>query len=99
MIQLNNINDINTSTDEGKLLISAIAVLTSINTKQLDPLYKETYNGYNWGSNVHPDTALIQIVDLANHLYHPEEHKLEVERYQKIINRDEKINTIINPTL
>jgi len=90
MIQLNNISDINTTTNEGKLLIAALAVLTSIETKQINPL---------WGDNVHPDTALLQIVDLANHLYHTEEHKLEVERYQKITNRDEKINTIINPTL
>jgi len=83
MINLKTIKDIKDS-EEGQLLLMAIAILTSITPKDI----KED----KWGGMVHPDDALERIQDLANKIYYEEEWKGE----QIKIKRDIKINKIIN---
>jgi len=83
MINLKTIKDIKDS-EEGQLLLMAIAILTSITPKDI----KED----KWGGMVHPDDALERIQDLANKIYYEEEWKGE----QIKIMRDTKINKILN---
>lgn len=80
MIKHNNISDINDKTDEGKLLVMALAALTSVQIES-----------GKWGGMTHPDVALQQIVDIANSIYFTEEYK----KYQQSIQRDRKINQIL----
>ena len=83
MINLKTIKDIKDS-EEGQLLLMAIAILTSIKPEDI----KED----KWGGMVHPDDALERIQDLANKIYYEEEWKGE----QIKIMRDNKLNKIIN---
>lgn len=83
MIYADTIRDINEST-EGKLLIAAIAILTSID--------KEDIREGKWGGMVHPDDAFQRIVDLANRIYYEEEWKIE----QVKIKRNDKLNSIVS---
>jgi len=81
MIQLDTIRLIDDKSDEGKLLIAAIAILTSIN--------EEDIKDNTWGSLVSPDKGLRQVQDLANKIYYKEEweaQKLKEERETKIKN-------------
>ena len=84
MINLKTIRDFNDNSPEGKLLLAAISILTSITPKDI----KED----KWGGMVHPDDALVRIQDLANKIYYEEEWKAE----QIKIMRDNKLNKIIN---
>lgn len=84
MIQHNKLTDINLNSEEGKLLMAAIAILTSIDHKHI------TSN--KWGSNITPDKAVKQITELANKIYHEEEWNKEQQR----LNRDNNINKILN---
>ncbi len=84
MINYKTIKDFNGDSPEGKLLLAAIAVLTSVD--------HEDIKSCKWGGMTHPDTAMEQIVELANKIFYEEEWKLEQER----IKRDNKINSIIN---
>jgi hypoxanthine phosphoribosyltransferase len=83
MIDYKTIKDFNEDTHEGKLLLAAIAVLTSVD--------HEDIKSQKWGGMTHPDTAMEQIVELANKIFYEEEWKLEQER----IKRDNKINKIL----
>lgn len=84
MIQHNKLTDINLNSEEGKLLMAAIAILTSIDHKHI------TSN--KWGGNISPDKAVKQITELANKIYHEEEWNKEQQR----LNRDNNINKILN---
>jgi hypothetical protein len=68
---------------EGKLLLSALAVLTSIEKKDIR---EGKYGGMN-----HPDTVMENIWDLANKIYFEKEYK----DWLVIENRDNKINNIL----
>lgn len=83
MIDYKTIADFNGDTHEGKLLLAAIAVLTSVDYEDI--------KSQKWGGMTHPDTAMEQIVELANKIFYEEEWKLEQER----IKRDNKINKIL----
>lgn len=83
MITIKTISDFSHDSDEGKMLLAALAVLTSIDKKDI------TEN--KWGGWVHPDDALRRVADLANKIYYEEEWKAEESR----IKRDEKISKII----
>lgn len=84
MIQLKRISDFNADTDEGKLLVAAIAILTSID--------KEDIKSNKWGGMVSPDTALEQIQDLANKIYFEQEYKIYLHQKE----RDNKIQNILH---
>lgn len=84
MIEHSQLSDINMNSEEGQLLMAAVAILTSIE-------YKHITSG-KWGSNLHPDKAVKQIADLTNKIYYEEEWKAEQQR----IERDNKINNILN---
>lgn len=83
MITINNISDINYTSDEGKLLTMAIAALTSLDKSQID--------AQKWGGMVHPDKALGELVRIANEIYFTEEYK----KYKVSIQRDNKINDLL----
>lgn len=83
MINIKTIRDFSDNSDEGKMLLAALSVLTSIECKDI----KEQ----KWGGMTHPDEALQRVIDLANRIYYEEEWKEE----QKRIKRDNKINDII----
>ncbi len=84
MITHSKLSDINLNTPEGQLLMSAVAILTSIDHKHI--------SSNKWGGNLHPDQCVKQISDLANKIYYEEEWEKEMQR----IKRDNKINQIIN---
>ena len=83
MIKQKNISNINDTTEEGKLLLMAISILTSIKP--------EDVKSNKWGGWVHPDDALMKVQDLTNEIYHEEEYRAD----QKRIIRDNKINSIL----
>jgi hypothetical protein len=88
MIDLFNVGKINTSSDEGKLLLAALAVLTSIDTIDIK-------NG-EWGGSVHPDLALEKVIDLANRIFYDNE---DYKNWKKTIDRDKQINELTkNPS-
>lgn len=84
MINYKTIADFNYDKPEGKLLLAAIFVLTTVD--------HEDIKSCKWGRKTHLDKAMEQIVELANKIFYEEEWKLEQDR----IKRDNKINSIIN---
>ena len=84
MIQLDTIRQIDDGSDEGKLLIAAIAILTSIQEEDLE--------SNEWGGLVSPDEGIRKIQDLANRIY----FKKEWEAQKKSKERDNKIEGILN---
>ena len=84
MINYKTIRDFNDNSPEGKLLLAAISILTSIKPEDI--------KDNKWGGMVHPDDALLKIQDIANRIYYEEEWKGE----QIKIMRDTKINSILN---
>lgn len=83
MITMSQFNEFSQDSDEGKLLLAALAVLTSISTTDIDEC--------KWGGCVHPDDAFKNIVDLANKVFHKEEYQIELDKAE----RDNKISQII----
>lgn len=83
MIEHSKLTDINLNSTEGKLLMAAIAILTSIEPKHI-------ISG-KWGSSLNPDKAVEKITELANKIYYEEEWRKE----QFIKERDIKINKIL----
>ncbi len=77
-------NNFNTNSDEGKMLLAALSILTSISC---DDIKKGMYGG-----SVSPDNALTKIQDLANKIYYEKEWKIEEIKRQ----RQEKITKIEN---
>lgn len=84
MINISTVREFSDQSIEGKLLLSAIAVLTSIDCKDI----KEN----KYGGMTHPDDVLIRLVDLANKIYHEEEYS----KYLEALNREKKIDSIIS---
>lgn len=84
MIEWQNITEFDSDTPEGKVLLAAISILSSIECEDI----KEN----KWGGMVHPDDALKQVVELANKIYYEEEWKLEQER----IKRDSTISKVLD---
>jgi hypothetical protein len=84
MIKLDTIRGIDDKSDEGKLLIAAVAILTSIK--------KEDVISNEWGGLVSPDEGIRKIQDLANRIYYKQEW--EAEKMSK--ERDNKIEEILN---
>ena len=84
MIQLDTIRQIDDKSDEGKLLIAAIAILTS--------MQKEDLESNEWGGLVSPDEGIRKVQDLANRIY----FKKEWEARKKSKERDNKIEGILN---
>lgn len=82
MIKINKISDI-PSTDEGRVLLAAIAILTSLD--------KDDLKNNLWGGMVNPDNALERVVELANKIFYNEEWKSE----QISKERDSKINKLL----
>lgn len=81
--EFKSISEINTDSVEGKLLIMAMAMLTTID-------YEDIKNN-EYGGMSHPDDVLAKIVELTNKVYYEDEWKSsEVKR-----NRDVKINRIL----
>ena len=87
MIQLKTIREIDDKTNEGKLLIAALAILTSLQQKDI--------KNNIWGGSVHPDQGLSQLKDLANKIYFEKEWKAE----EKSKERNRKIEQVINDRL
>ncbi len=83
MITMSQFNEFSQDSDEGKLLLAALAVLTSISTTDIGE--------GKWGGCVHPDDAFKKIVDLANKVFHKEELQIELDKTE----RDNKISQII----
>ena len=81
--RFDTIRDIDDSTPQGKLLLMALAALTSID--------EEDIKTQKWGGMVHPDDALERLVDLTNSVYYEEEWKSE----KTIKERDKKIESIL----
>jgi hypothetical protein len=75
--------EFNQDSVEGKLLMAALAVLTSIDK---DDIRKGKYGGMN-----HPDMVMENIWDLANYIFHQKEH----EEWLFVENRDNKISDIL----
>ena len=84
MIEHEKLTDINLESPEGKLLMAAVAILTSIDHKHID--------SHKWGGMLSPDKAVKQITELANKIYYEEEWEKEQQR----IKRDNNINNILN---
>lgn len=82
MIDMKTIREISESDNEGKILIAALAILTSIKKSDID-------DG-KWGDVVHPDDALERVIDLANQIYYKEEYDSE----KKLRDRDNKLNEL-----
>ena len=84
MIKLDTIREIDSSSKEGKMLIAALSILTSIDKKQIDD--------QEFGGMTHPDDALQKVIKISNQIYYEEEYKLHL----KSLKRDNKINNILN---
>jgi len=67
MIKVEEFRQIDTNIDEGKLLLAAISILTSIDSEQI--------KRKRWGGMISPDQAHDQIVELANRIFFEEEYK------------------------
>lgn len=76
--------EIDYSTKEGMLLMSALAILTSLSHKDI--------TDKKFGGVTQPDDVFKRIQDLANKIYFEEEYK----KYLLTESRDSKINNIIN---
>ena len=68
---------------EGKLLMAALAVLTSIDKKDIR---EGQYGGMN-----HPDIIMENLWELSNYIFYQKEY----EEWEAIENRDKKINDIL----
>ena len=87
MIKVEEFRQIDTNIDEGKLLLAAISILTSIDSEQI--------KRKRWGGMISPDQAHDQIVELANRIFFEEEYKTEVKRKRKEKRRTRLINKIL----
>ena len=73
---------LDTNSIEGKLLLAALAVLTSIDNNDIK---EGGYGGMN-----HPDVVVENIWSLANRIY----HEAEYDQWKITQNREQKINSI-----
>lgn len=75
---------VNCDSVEGKLLVAALSILTSID--------KEDIKEGRFGGMNHPDTVMENIWHLANYVF----HEKELEEYKFIQMRDKKIESLID---
>jgi hypothetical protein len=87
MITKDKFSQIDTNTDEGKMLLSAISVLTSIDENDI--------RKKRFGGMVSPNEAYESLVDLANRIFYENEYKIEKKRKRKERNRQRLINKIL----
>lgn len=87
MIIKENFSQIDTNTDEGKMLLAAIGILTSIN--------QEDIKKKRFGGMISPNEAYTKVVDLANRIFYENEYKIEKKRKRKKKNRQRLINKIL----
>jgi len=87
MIELKRFREIDINTDEGKIILSAISVLTSVDSEDI--------KRKRWGGGISPDQAYEQVIDLANRIFFEEEYKTEVKRKRKEKRRSRLINKIL----
>lgn len=84
MIECKSLRQFSTESDEGKMLLAAISILTSIDVQDI----REN----KFGGMSHPDDVVSYICVIANKIYFEEEYK----QYQEALIRDMKINLIID---
>jgi hypothetical protein len=84
MIQIDTVREIDDKSQEGMLLVAALAILTSIQ--------KDDINENGWGGLVSPDEGIRKIQDLANRIYYKEEW----ESQKKSKERDKKIDDVLD---
>lgn len=78
------LSDIKTDSKEGKMLVAAIAILTTIEHKNID--------SGRFGSSITPEDAIRELSKLANMLYYAEEYSL----WLKATKRENLISDILN---
>ena len=83
MITISKLHDLNTESDEGKMLLAALAVLTSISPEQI--------NSGEYGGTTNPDQVVEKIADLSNYIFSPKEYEANKIK----LKRDDTINNII----
>lgn len=84
MIENVKFEEFDDSSNEGKLLLAAISVLTSIDVNQIK---KGEYGGM-----CSPNEVMKKLTDIANKMYYDEEYR----QFIIIKNRDEKINSLLD---
>lgn len=77
-------NKVDTTTPEGKMVIAAVAILTSLDKQDLE---EAKYGGWS-----HPHDVFNRVMDLANQIYHEEEYK----QFKIVEGRNDKINSVLN---
>jgi hypothetical protein len=82
MIDL-SFSEFDDSSVEGKLLLSTLAILTTVSHQDIDS-----------GKYTNPHTAFQHVVDLANQIYFEKDYK----NYRESIIRDRRISQILNST-
>jgi hypothetical protein len=78
------LSDISTKSKEGKMLMAAMAILTTINQSHID--------SGRFGSNITPQKAIDELVKLANSMYYAEEYNL----WLKATKRNNLISDILD---
>jgi hypothetical protein len=76
MKNFNSLRDIDTNTDEGKMLLAALSVLTSIETPDK-----------RYGGMTHPDDVLKRVENLTRYIYEDRTNDIEKDIYNKNILR------------
>ncbi len=87
MIEIQKLPEIDTTSAEGKLLLAAVAILTSIDKTDLE--------SKRWGGNTSPDAAVKKIADLANKIFYKEEYTSEKKRKKKQRKRSTNITKLL----
>ena len=82
MLELKNISDFSDNSNEGKLLMAALAILTSIDVHDIKK--------NKWGGMMSPNKALKKVQDLANKIYFNDEYY----QYFNAIERDKKLDKL-----
>jgi len=70
-------------TDEGKMLLAALAILTSIDCEDI--------TSGKFGGMTHPQDAFESVMELANKIYYEDEYEL----YLSSLERDKKIDSLL----
>ena len=84
MLSKIDFRNFNNSTPEGQMLLAAMAILTSIEPKDI--------REGKFGGMCHPQDVFEKVLDLANKIYYEEEYK----RYLSSLKMDKKIEDIIS---
>lgn len=82
MVTIDKLDQVNLDTEEGKLLLAALSILTSMNKSDI---HSEGYGGSSYIGDV-----MIKVNELANKVF----YEKEWESYQIIKKREDKLNDI-----